>query len=320
MVWTFSTVSLCTFLSVSALAALALVRVFGRDPEILQRIADLKGPRDPVLRSRFYRSRRNAQQTVSASLARFGSKLLPGSASAQSQLIERFLHAGIYSPLSPSIYSSLRMAAGIGIPLIAAVAGAVGPFDLMTAIGGGCLCGLLGIFGLSLWLHRRIRLRQRQLRRSLPDFLDLMSACLQAGQSYEAALARVADELQAVHRALAIELRIVQREMTLGAPPSRALRNFAERSGLDVLRQMATLVDQAQRLGTNMTDSLRIQSEVLRTHRTQQAETLAQKAAVKVLIPTLLFIFPPVLVILVGPAAIELHEKFLQNPPTSVSP
>src|SRR5690606_24626094 len=109
MVWTFGMISLCTFLSVSALAALALVRVFGRDPEMLQRIAELKGPRDPVLRGRFYRSRRNAQQTLSASLARFGSKLLPGSVSGRSLLVERFLHAGIYSPLSPSIYSSLRM-------------------------------------------------------------------------------------------------------------------------------------------------------------------------------------------------------------------
>lgn len=311
---------LLTFLSVTVVSGLSLVSVFGRDREVVQRISDLTGPRDSAARSRFYRSRRTAQNRVSTSLARFGSRLLPGSSSAREQLIERFLHAGIYSPAGPSLFTGIRLVVGLGLPLTATLAGMVGLFDLTIAIGGGALCGLLGIAGSSVWLHRRIVERQRRLRRSLPDFLDLMGTCLQAGQSFESALARVTEELQSAHPALAFELQIVQREMALGTTPARALRNFAERSGLDVARQMATLVDQSQRLGASLTDALRVHSETLRTQRSQQAETLAQKASVKVLIPTLLFIFPPVLVILVGPAAIDLHEKFIKPSETSSSP
>lgn len=311
---------LLTFLSVTVVSGLSLVSVFGRDREVVQRISDLTGPRDSAARSRFYRSRRTAQNRVSTSLARFGSRLLPGSSSAREQLIERFLHAGIYSPAGPSLFTGIRLVVGLGLPLTATLAGMVGLFDLTIAIGGGALCGLLGIAGSSVWLHRRIVERQRRLRRSLPDFLDLMGTCLQAGQSFESALARVTEELQSAHPALAFELQIVQREMALGTTPARALRNFAERSGLDVARQMATLVDQSQRLGASLTDALRVHSETLRTQRSQQAETLAQKASVKVLIPTLLFIFPPVLVILAGPAAIDLHEKFIKPSETSSSP
>jgi tight adherence protein C len=312
-------VLMLTFLSVSVITGLSLCGAFGRDGEVAQRISELKGPRDSAARSRFYRSRRTAQNRVSTSLARFGSRLLPGSSSAREQLIERFVHAGIYSPAGPSIYTSVRLVVGIGFPLIAALAGSAGLFDRTTAICAGSLCGLLGIAGSSVWLRRRVSRRQRQLRRSLPDFLDLTGTCLQAGQSFEAALARVTEELQSAHLELAVELRIVQREMALGATPTRALRNFAQRSGLDVVRQLATLVDQSQRLGASMTESLRIHSETLRTQRSQQAEMLAQKASVKVLIPTLLFIFPPVLVILVGPAAIDLHETFVKDPEASES-
>lgn len=311
-------VLMLTFLSATLISGLSLVGIFGRDREIVQRISDLKGPRDSAARSRFYRSRRTAQSRLSTSLARFGSRLLPGSSSAREQLIERFLHAGIYSPAGPSIYTGIRLVVGLGLPLSAALAGTIGLFDRTMAIGGGALCGLLGIAGSSLWLSRRVAERQRRLRRSLPDFLDLTATCLQAGQSFESALARVTEELQSAHPALALELKITRREMALGATPARALRNFADRSGLDVVRQLSTLVDQSQRLGASMTESLRIHSETLRTQRSQQAETLAQKASVKVLIPTLLFIFPPVLVILVGPAAIDLHEKFIK-PKTTAS-
>jgi tight adherence protein C len=115
--------------------------------------------------------------------------------------------------------------------------------------------------------------------------------------------------MRTAHPVLALELTIVQRELTLGATPFRVLRNFAERSRLDVVRTLATFVDQAQKYGCSMTESLRTHAEMLRELREQRAEEMAQKAAVKILFPTLLFIFPPILITLAGPAVLEFQQK-----------
>lgn len=312
-------VLISTFLAVSALAGLALLWFFGRDGEMSQRLNELRDPRTLAAHGRFTRSRRKAQDTVFATLANLGSRLFPGSGAARDRLMDRFMHAGIYSPSGASVFTSVRFIAGVALPILLVLAGRTGVVSVFPSLVLACSSGLIGLIGTDLWLRSRIVRRQRLLRKSLPDFLDLLGTCMQAGQSFEAALARVTEELRAAHPALAGELMIVQREMTLGSTPTRALRGFAERSGLDTVRQMSTLVDHSQRFGTSMTESLRTHSEMLRMQRVQQAETLAHKAGVKILFPTLLFIFPPVLVILAGPAAIDLHEKFVQDGAASSS-
>jgi len=315
--WTPELILVCTFLAATALAGLPLIWFFEWDRGVAERLNNLRDSQSRSARKRFQQSRRNAQDTMSASLARFGSRLLPSSEEARLRIAERFLHAGIYSATGPSLFTSVRFIAGIGIPVVVLL---LGRFALMNELAAALAAGgsvLIGFVGTSAWLQSRIARRQRHLRKSLPDFLDLMGTCLQAGQSFEAALSRVTEELRTAHSALAVELMIVQREMTLGSTPARALRAFADRSGLDVIRQMATLVDQSQRLGSSMTESLRVHSEMLRTQRSQRAETLAHRAGVKILFPTLVFIFPPVLVILAGPAAIDLHDKFVQQEESS---
>jgi tight adherence protein C len=307
------------FLAVSAAALLSLLWFRGGNRELTQRLEALRDPKSAAARGRAALSRREAQNTVQTYLARLGSRLLPDTDAARARLMERFMHAGIYHPAGPSIFTSVRFVAGIVTPLLVLLAGRVGLIgnNLSLYIAGAL--GLAGVVGSNLWLQSRIVKRRRELRRSLPDFLDLMGACMQAGQSFEAALARVTDELRAAHQALAFELLIVQREMMLGATALRALRGFAERSGLDVVRQLSTLVDQSQRFGSSMTESLRVHAEMLRMQRTQQAETKAHKAGVKILLPTLLFIFPPVLVILAGPAVIDLHEMLVRHSASSTA-
>jgi tight adherence protein C len=105
-------------------------------------------------------------------------------------------------------------------------------------------------------------------------------------------------------------MQVVQREIEFGKSPEQALRDFAERSDLDVLRTLSTFVEQARRFGSSMAETLQTHADMLRTQREQRAEERAQKAAVKILFPTLLFIFPPILVVLAGPAAIQLQAKF----------
>lgn len=319
----FTPAMLCTFLAVSTLAGVALVWFFGRDPEMSQRLNDLRSPRDQLARRNFQKARAATQATFFTYLSEIGSRLLPNGEAARVLLVERFMHAGMYSPAGPSIYTCVRFVAGLVLPLLVLAAGQVGLIGGQQALIIGPLVGLFGFFGPDWWLTSQVTKRRRALRKSLPDYLDLMGTCIQAGQSFESALARVTDELRKAHPALAFELMIVQREMTFGSPAARALRGFAERSGLDSVRQLSTLVDQSQRFGSRITESLRIHAEMLRMQRAQQAEAMAHKAGVKILLPTLMFIFPPVLIILAGPAAIDLHEKLVQHaneaPPAPVS-
>jgi tight adherence protein C len=112
---------------------------------------------------------------------------------------------------------------------------------------------------------------------------------------------------------LAGEMAIVQRQIEMGATPDLALRGFAERTDLSALFSLSSLIEQARRFGTSIVDALRTQAEMLRYQREQRAEELAQKASVKILFPTLLFIFPAIFVVLVGPAAVRLYEIFSAN-------
>jgi tight adherence protein C len=175
------------------------------------------------------------------------------------------------------------------------------------------VAALSGFLAPELWLKRRANRRQAVLARSLPDFLDLMVACLEAGQSVQAAVQRVTDELRLAHPVLSQEMSIVQREIELGATPASALKHCADRSGTDSIRSLGAFVEQTQRFGTTLVEALRVHADTLRTQREQRAEEKAQRAAVKILFPTLLFIFPAIFVVLAGPAAIQLHEHFSRS-------
>jgi tight adherence protein C len=166
------------------------------------------------------------------------------------------------------------------------------------------------MFGPSLWLDRRKNLRQTVLRRALPDALDVLIICLEGGLSLQASLKRVADELSGAHPQLGAELRIVDREIQLGLNAGEALLHFAQRTNLEEALSLSSVVGQSERFDASLVKSLRSHSETLRVKRKQKAEERAQKAATKMLIPTLLFIFPAVFVILLAPAVIQVQEIF----------
>jgi tight adherence protein C len=179
-----------------------------------------------------------------------------------------------------------------------------------TSLLVGSLAGGFGSIAPSLWLDRAISRRHLLLRKSLPDFLDLMIVCLEGGLSLQETIRRVGDELRIVHPALAFELSIVQRDIELGATVDQALKRFANRSDYEGVRSLSTFIREAQRFGTNITEALRNHADMLRSQREQAAEENAQKASVKILLPTLLLIFPAIFVVLVGPAIIQIQEAF----------
>jgi tight adherence protein C len=155
-----------------------------------------------------------------------------------------------------------------------------------------------------------VRARKRALRNAFPDALDTLVLCLEGGVGLNAAMQRVTDELQVVHPALGAEMVIIQGEMQLGLSAGEALRKFAERCGLEDVRDLASVIQQSERSGASVARALRIHADSARVERQQRAEETAQKAAVKILFPTLLCIFPAIFIVLLGPAAFQLARMF----------
>jgi tight adherence protein C len=168
------------------------------------------------------------------------------------------------------------------------------------------------MIGPGFYLDGRKKKRQTSLRRALPDALDLLVICLEGGLSLAASLRRVSSELRTAHPLLAYELNIVQREIQLGNSPGEALQKLGVRADLEEIRSMASVITQAEKYGASLVKSLRVHAETLRSKRQQHAEEMAGKAAVKVLFPTLLFIFPAIFVVILGPAAFQIVERLSQ--------
>jgi tight adherence protein C len=236
--------------------------------------------------------------------------LSPDDQESQTRLRRRLSHAGIYSAQAAATFFALRLALGAVpfIVLLTTTLAGIMPSKWAGPAGAASLC--VGIVLPGLWLDRRKARRQVAFARALPDLIDLLVACLEGGLSLQAGLQRVADEFRLAHPLLSHELAIVLREVEMGGSVHGALRHFAERSGTESVRSLATFVEHAQRFGTTLADAFRVHADMLRTQREQRAEELSQRAAVTILFPTLLFIFPATLVVLAGPAAIQLHEHF----------
>jgi tight adherence protein C len=196
--------------------------------------------------------------------------------------------------------------------LIGLAVGLTGIAPTEYAVLAGASCGILGMIGPSFWLDSRKKKRQTSFRRSLPDALDLLVICLEGGLSLPGSLRRVGIELRTAHPLLALELNIVQREIQLGSSPGEALQQMGVRTDLEEIRSLASVITQSERFGASLVKSLRVHAETLRLKRHQRAEELAQQASVKVLFPTLLFIFPAVFVVILGPAAFQIMEHLSQ--------
>lgn len=228
-------------------------------------------------------------------------------------LADRIVQAGIYSKNAVSVFSVIRACLCAGMVGLGLVAGYVGLMPTLPAIVVSTLAGVAATLAPSFWLDFLRHARQTQIRRAMPDALDLMGVCLQGGLSLSGALSRVSQELGTAHPLLATELSIVEREMQMGLTAGDAVRQFARRFDLEELRSLASVISQAERFGSSINKALKTYAEGLRIKRQQRAEELAQKAAVKVLFPTLFCIFPGIFVVILGPAAIRIYEVLITN-------
>lgn len=170
---------------------------------------------------------------------------------------------------------------------------------------------VLGFLLPDMWLTSRVRARQNRLRMGLPDGLDLLVICVEVGLGLDQALLRVAQEMRVAHPELSDELQLVNMEMRVGKSRIEALRSLARRTGLEDIKALVAMLVQTERFGTSVAQSLRVHSDDLRTRRRQRAEEMSANTTVKMVPALVLFIFPALLVVILGPAILTLMRQFV---------
>jgi len=170
---------------------------------------------------------------------------------------------------------------------------------------------LLGYLIPDFWLTWKVRSRQRRLRRALPDALDLLVICVEAGLGLDQALMKVSQELRITHRELSDEFQLVNLEMRVGKTRIEALHELGRRTGLDDIKSLVAMLVQTERFGTSIAQSLRVYSDDMRIRRRQRAEEMSAKTTVKMVPPLVFFIFPALMVVILGPAVITLIRQLM---------
>lgn len=222
------------------------------------------------------------------------------------QLQQDLILAGLFERLTVIDFLGLRIFAGVGVAVVVFfVMNLRGAFAsaLLFALAGF----LVGLYLPNLWLRSRIGRRQKGIARSLPDMLDRMSICVDAGLGFEAAIQKASQQGK---DELALEFRRVIGELRLGIPRGQALRHLVDRTGVAEVASFVAVLVQADQLGIAIRDVLHTQSAHMRMRRRQRAEEEAQKAPIKMLIPLVLFIFPAMFAVILGPAIPLILEAF----------
>ncbi len=172
---------------------------------------------------------------------------------------------------------------------------------------------LLGFYGPDLWVHFAITRRQEKIREGFPDALDLMVVCVEAGMGLDQAIKRIADEMRLSNKVISDEFSLMSLEMRAGRSRQDAMRNLGLRTGVEDVKSLVTLLIQTDQFGTSIAQALRVHSDSMRTKRRQRAEETATKLPVKLLFPLILFIFPALFVVIVGPAAIRIYRVLIET-------
>jgi tight adherence protein C len=233
------------------------------------------------------------------------SRALPLSPADVSQTRLWLIQAGYRSPQHVTIYRGLRVLfAAIGFLSVFLFTGFDSPLLLVGLTG-------LGFFLPRFILKKKLAERQRRIRLGLPDGLDLTVICVEAGLSLDQAMMRVGQDLSYAHPELSGEFHLFDLETRAGKPRVEALRNLAERTGVDDIRSLVGTLIQTDRFGTSVAQALRVHSDSLRTERRQRAEEQAAKTTVKMIIPLVLFVMPSLIFVTVGPAVIQLMHIFV---------
>lgn len=304
------------FVSVAA-AVLFLLSAFG-DQRLRRRLQNIgpgtTGPVDFVAGPSWWR---RVEQVAKP----FAKLSLPDSDIQEGSFRARFFNAGLRDASAPSVYFAAKTLLAIALPsllylfvLNRASPGLAVPIQLFLVL----VTAAFGYYLPNGILARLISSRQTDIFEAFPDALDLMTVCVEAGLGTEAAISRVANDIETRSAVLSEELRLMGLELRAGVDRAQALRNIAVRTAVEEVETWAAMLIQAERFGTSLVASLRVHADMLRTKRRQRAEEAAAKIALKLLFPLIFFIFPSLMLVLMGPAMIQIYRVFLH--PTGGSP
>jgi len=290
-----------------ALVAYGLMPSRGEEKQtLLRRVSGRKGAEDKAAPPP-PRGKDSSARRIMEKVAPFAMRpVMPKSDEEMSTLRVKLSNAGFRHESASTIFLASKTVLGIvlGVGTLAFAWSTGNPpmkvFGLTASIGG------LGFMLPNIWLWMTRKQRSEKISNGLPDSLDLMVVSVEAGLALDAALLRVGDEMRLTHPELSEELTIATLETQMGIPRVEALENLATRTGVPEMKSLVAIITQAERFGTSIAKALRNQANALRTKRQQKAEERAQATTVKLMLPLILFIFPSIFVVLVGPAALRL--------------
>jgi len=250
----------------------------------------------------------SAVTTMAERVAEPLNRIVPISAVEAAKLQKQLLQAGYRSPDAATTFRAIQITLILAMPILVATV----CFILGRPLNNFLIWGIISIaFGFYLpkyILRKKILARQRRITWALADMMDLMVVAVEAGLALNAALNRVGDELRGLHPDMQHEIGLVNLEIRVGRSREEALRNLAERTGVDDIRSFVALLIQADRYGSSIAKAVRIFADSLRTKRRQRAEQASQKAALKLIVPLTLFLFPVIILVVLGPAILNLID------------
>ena len=294
--------ALITFTVVFLLAASGLLLAFYRDATV-KRLGTVVStrPAGPGLLDQFLSLR--STSTMESIIQPF-QKVLPRSTAEASVVQKRLIRAGYRRDAYVNIFYGAKVLVPILAVILATVTHAYeyGPFFVYAT------CVALGFLAPDFWLGNRISKRQSEIRVGLPEALDLLVICVEAGLGLDQAIMRVADEMHVSQPEISDEFGLLVLEQRAGRPRAQAWKNLADRTDVDTVRAMVGTIVQADHFGTSISKTLRVYSEDLRKQRRQQVEEMAAKTSVKLVFPLVVFIFPSLFVVTLGPSMIKMLE------------
>jgi tight adherence protein C len=239
-----------------------------------------------------------------------GKRIVPEKSDDYVRMKRKFLHAGLHNSVLPPIFWGLKVVLAFGLPLACYLGKFLlnNPLPMQNVLLACLAASVFGYYLPDILLHNKTVRRRETIKKGLPDMLDLMVVCVEAGLGLDATIRRITDEIRLSHKELSNELRMYSLELNAGMNREQALRNLSSRVNLEIFQNLVGVLLQTERFGTSIANALRVYSESFRTKRYSVAEEKAAKLAVKITFPVILFIFPAMFVVLAGPAAIRIFE------------
>lgn len=227
----------------------------------------------------------------------------------------RLANAGFRSEGAAAVYQGARLVCLLGGILMGGGIVLFSGTFTMKGLAWALVPAIIGFYFpvIALWFLRTTR--QKEIFLTLPDALDLLVVCVESGLGLDAGMRRVTDEMKGHAKVLCEEFALANLQLQMGRPRREVLHDLGVRTGVDDVRSLAAILIQADRFGASIANALRVQSDAMRTRRRQIAEEKAAKVAVKLIFPLVLFIFPAIFVVLVGPAALQIYKNLLSKTP-----